>query len=495
MSTAIYTPERPELEKGNVVRLLHESWRGARARVIHWPSALLDLFLTCVSGLISVLMLGRLQTGADSLPAKEHLGLQCLFTVLVILNGLNYGLYQRRRMRPLHSELSASLKAVLLAAFFAVVTSFFLLQPAAPYATYLLVLSACTATAFFSWRALKIHYVRTRAANGGRARKVLIIGTDHGARDLANSFKNNPEYGYSVIGFLDEKPISNGNGNTSGMEDVLGTLTDLPRIIRSQFVDEVHIAGLQDRVMLNSVLESARHERVEVKYMNEWLALAQRAPLEYFGALPVLSLHREETRWAALAFKRSFDVVGSMLALIVAAPLMLAIAVAIKLDSSGPVLYCAERMGLRGRKFMFYKFRTMVVDADRRKTELLAGNERQGPVFKLKNDPRITRVGRFLRKYSLDEFPQFWNVLIGDMSLVGPRPHPLDDYSRYLLHHLRRLDVTPGITGLWQIMARNDPSFERAMELDLTYIEKWSLLLDLKILLRTMPAVVLGTGV
>lgn len=495
MSTAFYSAQRPGLEKSSVVRLLHESWRGARARIIHWPSALLDLFLTCISGLLAILMLDSLQSGTGPLPAKEHLGLQCLFTVLVMLNGMNYGLYQRRKMRPLHSELSASLKAVLLAAFFAMVTSSFLLQSPAPYATYLLVLSACTATAFFSWRAVKIHYVRTRAANGAGTRKVLIIGSDHDARELASSFKNNPEYGYSVVGFLDEKPASIGAGNTTGNGDVLGTLTDLPRIIRSQFVDEVHIAGLQDRVMLNTVLESARNERVEVKYMNEWLAFAQRAPLEYFGALPVLSLHREETRWAALAFKRAFDVVGSMLALIVTAPLMLAIALIIKLDSNGPVLYCAERMGLRGRKFVFYKFRTMVVDADRQKTELLPGNERQGPVFKLKNDPRITRVGRFLRKYSLDEFPQFWNVLIGNMSLVGPRPHPIDDYSRYLLQHLRRLDVAPGITGLWQIMARNNPSFERAMELDLIYIEKWSLLLDLKILLRTMPAVVMGTGV
>ena len=170
------------------------------------------------------------------------------------------------------------------------------------------------------------------------------------------------------------------------------------------------------------------------------------------------------------------------------------IALVIKLDSSGSVFYRAPRVGRKGRDFICHKFRTMVMDADKWKEHLRGCNEREGPFFKIKNDPRITRVGRFLRRYSLDELPQLWNVLRGEMSLVGPRPHPLDDFERYRLEHLRRLDVTPGITGLWQVTARRDPSFQRNMALDLQYIEHWNLWMDLRILCKTISVVLQGSG-
>jgi lipopolysaccharide/colanic/teichoic acid biosynthesis glycosyltransferase len=173
---------------------------------------------------------------------------------------------------------------------------------------------------------------------------------------------------------------------------------------------------------------------------------------------------------------------------------MATIALMIKVASPGQVLYLAKRVGLKGRRFICYKFRTMVSDADRLKDGLRAGNERLGPCFKIAADPRITRVGQFLRRYSLDELPQLWNVLRGEMSMVGPRPHPLDDFQHYRLEHLRRLDVTPGITGLWQVTARRDPSFQRNMALDLEYIERWSLRMDLWILWKTMFVVLQGNG-
>jgi lipopolysaccharide/colanic/teichoic acid biosynthesis glycosyltransferase len=184
----------------------------------------------------------------------------------------------------------------------------------------------------------------------------------------------------------------------------------------------------------------------------------------------------------------------SAIALCVTFPLMAVIAMLIKLTSPGQALYRAQRVGLKGRRFSCYKFRTMVSDADELKDGLRAKNERQGPCFKLAADPRITCVGRWLRRYSLDELPQLWNVLRGEMSMVGPRPHPLDDFSRYRLDHLRRLDVTPGITGLWQVTARRDPSFQRNMSLDLEYIEHWSLGMDLRILWKTVFVVLRGTG-
>lgn len=188
------------------------------------------------------------------------------------------------------------------------------------------------------------------------------------------------------------------------------------------------------------------------------------------------------------------DILLSGIVLVFVAPLAAVIAVLIKLDSPGPVFYYSPRAGRRGASFLCYKFRSMVVDADRQKALLQHLNERHGPIFKLSNDPRVTRVGRILRRYSLDEIPQFWNVLKGEMSLVGPRPHPIEECRQYEPWHFRRLQVTPGLTGLWQITARRDPSFHRNMQLDLEYIEHWSLILDLRILLRTAAVVVEGSG-
>jgi lipopolysaccharide/colanic/teichoic acid biosynthesis glycosyltransferase len=173
---------------------------------------------------------------------------------------------------------------------------------------------------------------------------------------------------------------------------------------------------------------------------------------------------------------------------------LLAIAIGVRVDTPGPIFYASERIGKKGRVFGCLKFRTMVPDAERRRAEILHMNERDSVLFKISNDPRITRTGRFLRKYSLDELPQLINVLRGDMSLVGPRPPIASEVKRYELNHLRRLDVTPGVTGLWQVQARQDPSFDSYISLDTAYIENWSLWLDIKILVRTIGVVVSGTG-
>jgi lipopolysaccharide/colanic/teichoic acid biosynthesis glycosyltransferase len=197
---------------------------------------------------------------------------------------------------------------------------------------------------------------------------------------------------------------------------------------------------------------------------------------------------------AGLFAKRVMDILLAAIALFLLWPLLLAIALAVKLESPGPVIYASLRAGKKGQKFVCYKFRTMVDGADRLKDSLRCFNERQDPFFKIDDDPRVAPFGHFLRKYSLDELPQFWNVLKGDMSLVGPRPHPVDDYARYRPEDHRRLNVKPGVTGLWQVIARTDPSFESCVTLDLEYMKHWSLWLDLKILMRTVPAVLAGEG-
>ncbi len=319
-------------------------------------------------------------------------------------------------------------------------------------------------------------------------RNLLIVGNGQVGRGLAAYFQANPLAGFVVRGFLDDKEPPGG--------EILGRVDDLARVALAEFVDEVVLTGPCERDLAQRVVREAQRNRIRVKVVPDLYGLDPKTvALERLGDLPVLELHenRASTLWPLL--KRAMDVVLATLALAMAAPLLFMVALAVRLDSSGPVLYRARRIGKKGRTFLCYKFRTMVADADRDKEILRERNERRGPTFKIANDPRITRVGQWLRRYSLDELPQLWNVLTGDMSLVGPRPHPLDDCAHYDLEHLRRLEVKPGITGLWQVMARSDPSFERNMSLDMEYIERWSLWLDVKILWKTVPVVLQGSGV
>jgi exopolysaccharide biosynthesis polyprenyl glycosylphosphotransferase len=222
--------------------------------------------------------------------------------------------------------------------------------------------------------------------------------------------------------------------------------------------------------------------------------LAWAAPVEYIGQFPTIPLHRRELPIGSYLVKRAFDVTGAALAMILGLPITLLLMAAIKLDSKGPVFYRAQRIGRKGRTFTCYKFRTMCAGADKLQEDLVHKNERDGILFKIADDPRITRVGRFLRKYSLDELPQFYNVLRSEMSMVGPRPPMGSEVAQYDLSHLRRLEVLPGMTGLWQVEARQDPSFDSYISLDTAYVENWSLWLDVKILVRTVGVVLSGTG-
>lgn len=196
----------------------------------------------------------------------------------------------------------------------------------------------------------------------------------------------------------------------------------------------------------------------------------------------------------SLCIKRAFDVILSAAALIFASPLWILIALVIKIESKGPVLYVAPRLGHRGRPFNCYKFRSMVMNADEEKERLRHLNYREGAFFKIENDPRVTTIGRFIRATSIDELPQLLNILRGEMSLVGPRPHPLDDCLKYTADDMRRLNVLPGLTGMWQVRGRKNPSFAKSIELDIEYIRNWSLWLDLKIILETIPAVFSRAG-
>jgi len=331
---------------------------------------------------------------------------------------------------------------------------------------------------------------RRAPAQGGRdVRNVLIIGAGEHGRRLAAHMGEDAASRYVVMGFLDEdEPIGG---------DVRGRVEDLARIARSDFVDEIVLTAPQQPELARRVIREARRNQIDVKVVPELFGFEPDDPLVYeqFGNIPVLTLRVERMPTFGLFLKRTVDAVFACATLALTAPLLIIIALVIKLESPGPILYRAERAGLKGRRFRCYKFRTMDAGADKTKEQLRARNERHGPFYKMADDPRITRAGRWLRRYSLDELPQLWNVVRGEMSLVGPRPHPLDDFERYDLGDLQRLGVSPGLTGLWQVTARRDPSFERGLALDLEYIRSWSLWRDFRILYQTISVVLRGSGV
>jgi exopolysaccharide biosynthesis polyprenyl glycosylphosphotransferase len=292
--------------------------------------------------------------------------------------------------------------------------------------------------------------------------------------------------GRSVCGFLDDRKMAG--------KRVMGRTADLAELARTAFVDEVILAAPHDRELTLRVLRTAQQLRLDVKMAPDLFGCEPMRETERIGDMPLISLHEEPLPVAGLRLKRVLDVVGAGLALILLGPVLVVLGILVRLDTPGPALYAAPRAGRKGRAFRCYKFRTMVRNADGLKEKLRERNQRQGPFFKITDDPRITWVGRWLRRYSLDELPQLWNVLRGEMSLVGPRPHPLDDFFGYAIEHLPRLDVMPGMTGLWQVTARRDPSFQAGMKLDIEYIRRWSLGMDLRILLKTVAVVLRGSG-
>ncbi|MBB5328154.1 sugar transferase [Tunturiibacter gelidoferens] len=337
------------------------------------------------------------------------------------------------------------------------------------------------------WR--RMVYRRFRA--GIETRNVLIVGAGRVGHALRNHIDTLQHLGFRFKGFvaLTEREAESGNA------DVVGDVRNCLSLARSLFVDEIFFSVPAEEKMVISMVEEARIAGIDVRVVPDMYdGLAWNARVEYVGQFPTIPLHRRHFPIGGFMLKRVLDTSVSVIGLLVTSPIMLAIALAIRLDSPGPIFYKAQRIGRKGRTFSCYKFRTMVQNADKLKADLEHMNERDSVLFKIKKDPRITGVGKVLRKYSLDELPQFYNVLKGDMSLVGPRPPMAAEVEQYDLSHLRRLDVLPGITGLWQVEARQDPSFDSYISLDTAYVENWNLMMDLRILARTVGVVLSGTG-
>jgi exopolysaccharide biosynthesis polyprenyl glycosylphosphotransferase len=471
-------------------------WSGAERgwRWTQFGSVLADVLFVCLNAVVVFFLRfvptswprGPLSSLPRGLPLGPYAGFLLLYVALIVLSCQSQDLYRTLRTRSALQEGVAVIKAVALATL--LLTAFVYLSGVWTVSRLVIGFSGVlNIVTLASWRLWRLEIVKQRVATGRAARNVLIVGAGRIGHALAQHLEENKQLGYVVRGFLDQ----NHNGNRR----VLGNISDLSKVALAYFVDEVFVTIPSERSVVEYVALEARQQRLNVKVVPDLFdGLGWHAPIRYLGDFPVMELHGEPIPAFGLLVKRMIDIASSAAGLLALAPVLAAIALAIKFDSPGPALYRSWRMGRKGRKFLCCKFRTMVANADQIKDSLRHLNERDGPFFKITNDPRLIRIGRFLRRHSLDELPQLWNVLKGDMSLVGPRPHPLDDYEQYNLEHLRRLDVKPGLTGLWQVTARRDPSFERNMALDLEYIENWNLWLDLKILARTLPVVLGGDG-
>jgi exopolysaccharide biosynthesis polyprenyl glycosylphosphotransferase len=420
-------------------------------------------------------------------------GFLLFFSVLIVLLAHAQGLYEAPWKRGAHSDLRLLGKCVIYAALISGICIYLLRVET-------ITLRSIVFTAAASWVLLAAWrmFVRSQSISGlTGVRNVAIVGCGANGRLLRRHLEQNPHAGFVFKGYIDRRQAGRRPDPSRNPEEayILGSAQQFADIVRKHFIDEVLISVPSDRSLVKDIMHHARSAGLNVRAVHDlYETSAATEPVEYVGSVPAIALNHVPVPTLQFFIKRLIDIVVSASLLLVLMPLLVVIAIIIRLESPGPVLYVSDRVGRKGEKFRCYKLRTMSAHADHEKEKLRNANERQGPFFKMEKDPRITRFGRWLRKVSLDETPQLWNVLRGDMSLVGPRPHPVDDCARYSIEHLRRLDVTPGLTGLWQVTARRDPSFETNLALDLEYIVNWSLGMDCRILVKTVGAVLSGTG-
>jgi exopolysaccharide biosynthesis polyprenyl glycosylphosphotransferase len=473
-----------------------------RRQILSKIFKLLDPSLLTFAFLVAAIRMWHL-TGFTSFAAFLSMHIK-LSNVLLFL-GLFYswqmifsafGLYESKRLGDRTEEavvaVKASLAGTLLLGLVAVFFRMRMITPAF-IATFWFV---ATLTIIVSRLAIR-EFLRQMRTRGRNLHHLLIVGTNARAVEFARAIEGRPELGYRLLGFADQEWSGNPEFGKNG-ESIITDLEHFPEFLRECVVDEVAITlPMKSFYSQAAYIVAKCHEQGVSVHVLASIFDFQKGRVnngQFDGtAMSTFSLTRSES-WPMIG-KRILDIFVSSLMLIGLAPLLMLVAILIKLDSTGPVLFVQDRVGLNKRRFRMYKFRTMVGDAEKRQCELESLNEADGPVFKIKNDPRITRLGKHLRKTSIDELPQLLNVLKGDMSLVGPRPLDLRDYNGLDEDWLRRrFSVPPGMTCLWQVNGRSSVSFQKWMELDLHYIDHWSLWLDLKVIAKTIHAVLKGAG-
>jgi exopolysaccharide biosynthesis polyprenyl glycosylphosphotransferase len=465
------------------------------AAVLRWSLAVADTVLA----LLVVIVATTLRFGQDSgWPLDEARSLPdpklavAVFIVMWIAVLWMHGMYRSRARWTIRSDIATVLRATLVQL---VATLSLLWLFKLPDVSRLLlgVIFPALAIAAIGIRiAVRKSLVLARD-NGRNVRYMLVLGAGPRAKSFADLVENHAELGLVIIGHLKADPSDIGSVLN---RPLLGMIDDLEQVLHSRIVDEVAIClpfSMEEMIEQVALLceQEGKVVRIPVAPMGRLLSTGV---VESIDGVGVFSMANGPDRAISLALKRVVDVVGAGILMIVLAPVAALLAIAIKLDSSGPVVFRQERVGLHGRCFNVLKFRSMCSDAEQQLDELREQNEINGHAFKLAADPRITRVGRFLRRSSLDELPQLMNVMRGQMSLVGPRPPLPSEVAHYDTWHRRRLSMKPGMTGLWQVRARHSPEFDHWVAQDLEYIDSWSLWLDFKIIARTVPAVIGGTG-
>ncbi len=444
-------------------------------------------------------------------PSFEPYGALLWFVVPIRLLALAYyGLYRLRGEFSYVEDVARVFKAVAVGSLLFVAAAFLYRGGfefrAFSYARGVFLLDFALALAAYSLLRLAVR----GAQSAVRRREVnliptLVVGRNHEAALCVREMRERRELGYRVIGIVETGALASAPAEFEGVPIICG-FADLPDAIRETGANECIITdpSVSGDLLFDVMMRVGRGRGVEFRLAPSLFnCLPRKTEIDQIGALPMIRLFREPLSSAARAFKRAFDIAVAGAALVMLTPIWVVVAVLIKLGSRGPVFYKQERVGMDGRLFLFYKFRTMRAGADdsahrEYQQKYIAGlpdtnlGEGVRPIYKMRDDPRITSVGRLLRRLSLDELPQLWNVLTGDMSVVGPRPPIPYEVEAYELWHRKRLDMKPGLTGLWQVSGRNRLTFDEMVKLDLFYIENWSPLLDLKIILRTLPVMLRG---
>lgn len=431
-------------------------------------------------------------------------------TITVMVLGY-YGHYRTMRTRPWNHLLGAHLLATTSAGLAAAVLSFALTprgggggvfgiftQEFVSRGVLLLFVPVCTVLLQIKEAAMRFYLQRLRGI-GLNVQNLLLVGDLDAAGRFMEVLRRHPRWGYRVVGLISNEDNAAEAATESVQIPVLGRYNDLFSCLENHVVDDVVFLGTTDTLetlapLMRGCEEIGVRSRLPLLFMTNRIA---RASLDTFDNVPVVSFNPVREFGAALFIKYTLDRVAALILLIVLSPLFLVVVLAIKFTSSSwkhPAFYGQTRCGLHGRQFTLWKFRSMIPDAEQRKGDLESRNEMTGPVFKIKDDPRITAVGKWLRRTSLDELPQLWNVLRGEMSLVGPRPPLPEEVQRYDRWQRRRLSMKPGMTCIWQVSGRNRLTFEEWMAMDLEYIDNWSLQLDIRILARTIYVVITGYG-
>ncbi len=425
-----------------------------------------------------------------AVPDRFYVTWQVLLIVAFIWSAVFYflGAYMRRNRDEARNEVRVVLLAVTFA-LFTLASAFYFVKIEDFSRVLFIYFYVLDLGLTVGWRlAVRVSLAR-RMPLAFRESRALIIGTDAAAQELGAQIRT--WGGFTLVGYIadDEK-------RTDGAAPVLGTLQDALRVVNRYEVSDVFLSQTtRGRAELAELILALRDSHVRVRLMPDLLELITvRTGIETLRGLPVITLREPAITGVNSVLKRALDVVGAVLGLVLFGPFMLIVAALIRLDSPGPVLFTQERAGQYGKPFRMYKFRSMVVNAEELLDDLINVGQLQEPQFKLRNDPRVTRVGAWLRRTSLDELPQLINVLNGTMSLVGPRPEVMRIATRYSPVHRQRLLVKPGLTGAMQISGRGDLSFEERMKLELDYIENYSIWRDLVILMKTVPAVLSGRG-